>query len=107
MTHARPRNLDTADPDPVERDPPQIRPADSCGHRDSSTDPRFVLDPVDCLHPSFADRRPDGFKVDNRLPSPSTAVSVPRPAAGRQFGLRQPPDPHKEGTKDERHSPRR
>jgi hypothetical protein len=53
-------------------------------------------------------RRPATGRLQGRQPSPfpSPAVSVPRPAAGRQFGLRQPPDPHKEGTKDERLSTR-
>ena len=44
--------------------------------------------------------------MDKRSPFPSPAGSVPRPAAGWRFGLRQPPDPHKEGTKDERLSTR-
>ena len=55
--------------------------------------------------PSFADRRPDASR-STTSPFPSPAGSVPRPAAGRHFGLRQPPDPHKEGTKDERLSTR-
>jgi hypothetical protein len=57
MTHARTRDLRTADPDPIELDlpnptAPQIRPADSRPDRDGSWDPRrLVLDPVDCLRP--------------------------------------------------------
>ncbi len=61
--------------------------------------------PADCLSPSVADRRTDRFKVAS-APFPSPEGTVPRPAAGRRFGLRQPPDPHKEGTKDERLSTR-
>ena len=75
MTHARPRALDTADPDPVELDFPdptaaQIRPADSCRHRDGSLDPRLlVLDPVDCLRPVSP--------TVGRTASRSTTVSLP------------------------------
>ena len=48
-----------------------------------------------------------GRRLQGRIVSlPLTRGSVPRPAAGRHFGLRQPPDPHKEGTKDERISSR-
>jgi hypothetical protein len=59
---------------------------------------------------AFAEfRQPSAGRLQGRQLSlfPSPAGSVPRPAAGRHFGLRQPPDPHKEGTKDERNSSRR
>jgi hypothetical protein len=56
--------------------------------------------------PSFADHRPDDFRSTS-VSLPLARGSVPHPAVGRHFGLRQPPDPHKEGTKDERNSSRR
>jgi hypothetical protein len=56
-------------------------------------------------------RRPVSPTVGRTLqgrfaPFPSPKDSVPRPATSRRFGLCQPPDPHKEGTKDERISSR-
>jgi hypothetical protein len=52
-------------------------------------------------------RRPGGQAASRspRLPSPHRLGSARPP--GRHSVLCQPPDPHKEGTKDERHSPRR
>ncbi len=54
--------------------------------------------------PSFADL-PAMSLQGRELPSPHQQLgSARRP--GRRAGLRQPPDPHKEGTKDERLSTR-
>jgi hypothetical protein len=44
------------------------------------------VDPVDCLHPSFADRRPDGFKVDQ--PSPFPVARGRGSASGRRPAFR-------------------
>ena len=85
--------------------PPGCSACDSAGTETAHGFPPACSDPGI----AFAQcRRPAAGRLQGRLtsPFPSPAGSVPRPAAGRHFGLRQPPDPHKEGTKDERLSTR-
>jgi hypothetical protein len=73
---------------------------------EASLVPRFALRGAGagCLPP---DRRRPGGQIASRsrAPFPSLSFGSARPP-GRRYGLCQPPDPHKEGTKDERLSTR-